>query len=154
MFQGNFFFLQGKRLKLIMFRIVSKTERKKTSLSRCGSRDDGRTDTCVHEYFCDVCGSVRAGSKAIGFLEWIWSVSKNRLYLRRRIRAWPKASVNQWHSYFSCNSRSAHFAEVRSKKGITGTEGDDCCLIFFSRNKTVVRFSLKTRHTKQNKAKR
>lgn len=32
---------------------------------------------------------------------------------------------------FSCNSRSAHFAEVRSKKGITGTEGDDCCLIFF-----------------------
>ena len=116
MFQGNFFFLQGKRLKLIMFRIVSKTERKKTSLSGYGSRDEGRTDTCVHEYFCDVCGSVRAGSKAIGFLEWIWSVSKNRLYLRRRIRAWPKASVNQWHSYFSCNSRSAHFAEVRSKK--------------------------------------
>lgn len=71
MFQGNFFFLQGKRLKLIVFRIVSKTERKKTSLSRYASRDDGCTDTCVHEYFCDVRGSVRAGSKAIGFLEWI-----------------------------------------------------------------------------------
>ena len=87
MFQGNFFFLKGKRLKLIMFRIVSKTERKKASLSRYGSRDDGRTDTCGHEYLCDVCGSVSAGSKAIGFLEWILSVSKNRLYLRRRIRA-------------------------------------------------------------------
>ena len=67
MFQGNFFFLQGKRLKFIMFRVVSKTERKKLSLSRYGSRDDGRTDTCGHEYFAMFAVAWARGPRLLGF---------------------------------------------------------------------------------------